>query len=477
MLVRRSLVALAAFSFVGLAAASQSARAVVLSDKEYIVPDGSSGTDVSPIGISDNGRFTLYRAFSFALQGQSLMRFDRLTRSVAAVRLLGEEESSWAATMSGDGMYGFIRNRRIEFSTSTSTEILIPPGYSRRGSSGAPIASSFDGSVLALEVQGPAGLQIMLVANGQSWFPDPAGSMSDPLLDASGRYLSNTVWTSGSAATPSAACNTGWCGDSSVLDLETGSRVVVSRMPRGAWTDKSRFFGTARRLANGQYLQDERNLDGQVVDVVWRDRTGAIVLRLSGLTPFPMLPIDTVSADGTRLFMSFGNNAMYFDTASGERINFGGRGSARMSRDGTAIAYTQPKGGDAGSPLRVKTFDGPSHAYLLENEIVEIQATGRGDVVGDASSVALNVTVTDPLSSGFVTVWPCGVDRPVASSVNFVAGQTVPNAVISRVGRDGKVCLYSTAATNVIVDVNGYFTAGSGYVGVLPDRFLDTRTL
>ena len=54
-------------------------------------------------------------------------------------------------------------------------------------------------------------------------------------------------------------------------------------------------------------------------------------------------------------------------------------------------------------------------------------------------AVVLNVTVTDAQGPGFVTVYPCGAVRPLASSLNFVAGQTVPNAVIAqgrvRVGR------------------------------------------
>jgi hypothetical protein len=57
-----------------------------------------------------------------------------------------------------------------------------------------------------------------------------------------------------------------------------------------------------------------------------------------------------------------------------------------------------------------------------------------------------------------VTVWPCGADRPNASSLNFVSGQTIPNAVITKVGAGGKVCIYTTTATHVIADINGYHT-------------------
>lgn len=88
---------------------------------------------------------------------------------------------------------------------------------------------------------------------------------------------------------------------------------------------------------------------------------------------------------------------------------------------------------------------------------MQLTVVGRAGVPVDASAVVLNVTVTDPAAAGFVTVFPCGVVQPTASNLNFVAGSTVPNAVIAKVGDGGKVCLFSSQATQLIVDVNGYF--------------------
>ena len=60
---------------------------------------------------------------------------------------------------------------------------------------------------------------------------------------------------------------------------------------------------------------------------------------------------------------------------------------------------------------------------------------GVGGVPTDGvGAVALNVTATDPTASGYLTIWPDGRNRPEASSLNFSAGQTVPNAVVSGVG-------------------------------------------
>ena len=76
----------------------------------------------------------------------------------------------------------------------------------------------------------------------------------------------------------------------------------------------------------------------------------------------------------------------------------------------------------------------------------------------------LNVTVTGAQGTGFITVYPCGQAVPTTSNLNFVTGDTVPNAVIVKLGAGGKVCLFAAeSATHLIADVNGYFPAGSGF--------------
>ena len=105
-----------------------------------------------------------------------------------------------------------------------------------------------------------------------------------------------------------------------------------------------------------------------------------------------------------------------------------------------------------------------------------LQVTGRGGVPDDAAAVVLNVTADGAQGSGYVTVYPCDAERPLASSVNFVAGTPVPNAVITKLSATGTVCLYvAVNAVNLIADVSGYFPAASGYNGLTPARLLDTR--
>ncbi len=105
----------------------------------------------------------------------------------------------------------------------------------------------------------------------------------------------------------------------------------------------------------------------------------------------------------------------------------------------------------------------------------ELQVAGRAGVLASASAIALNVTVTGAQGGGYVTVWPCGVALPNASNLNFSLGQTIPNTVLTRIGAGGKVCIFTAAATDLIVDVNGYFPVGSSFVSLIPGRLLDSR--
>jgi len=86
-----------------------------------------------------------------------------------------------------------------------------------------------------------------------------------------------------------------------------------------------------------------------------------------------------------------------------------------------------------------------------------VHVLGRGGVPAAASTAVLNVTVTEPTAAGYVTVYPCGIEPPLASNLNFVGGQTIPNAVLTKIGSNGDVCIYNSQATHLVADVTGYF--------------------
>ena len=118
---------------------------------------------------------------------------------------------------------------------------------------------------------------------------------------------------------------------------------------------------------------------------------------------------------------------------------------------------------------------GAGAGRALPGSVTEVLVAGRGGVDPGAGAVSLNVTAVFPEGPGFVTVYPCGEQPPTASNINFLGLGVYPNAVISKVGTGGKVCVFTTAATDLLVDVNGSFAAGSGLSPLVPARLLETR--
>ncbi len=125
----------------------------------------------------------------------------------------------------------------------------------------------------------------------------------------------------------------------------------------------------------------------------------------------------------------------------------------------------------------LSTIDGLDNAVgaLAANSVFELPVTGRAGVVAGAAAAVLNVTVTEAQGPGFVTVFPCGSDRPTTSSLNYVTGSTVANAVVSKIGAGGKICFYTQAATHLVVDVAGYLPGDGSFTPIVPERMLETR--
>jgi hypothetical protein len=131
----------------------------------------------------------------------------------------------------------------------------------------------------------------------------------------------------------------------------------------------------------------------------------------------------------------------------------------------------------------VDTRLGDGGARLAPGAALEVQVSGAGGVpASGAQAAALNVTATNATATSFLTVYPSGELRPLASNLNVDAGETVANRVFAKLGANGRVTVFNSAGdTDVIVDVGGWFTdasvAGStGTFTVLePARIVDTR--
>ena len=102
----------------------------------------------------------------------------------------------------------------------------------------------------------------------------------------------------------------------------------------------------------------------------------------------------------------------------------------------------------------------------------KLQVTGTKGVPAGATGVLLNVTVVGPSAAGFLSVRPGdATGAPSTSSLNFNAGQTVPNSVqvgLPTAGANaGQIDITYDAygavgpTTEVLIDVVGYMVAGA----------------
>ncbi len=87
-------------------------------------------------------------------------------------------------------------------------------------------------------------------------------------------------------------------------------------------------------------------------------------------------------------------------------------------------------------------------------------ATDCGTLGLNASGVAMNVTAVTPTTAGFTTVYPFGVARPLAASVNYAAGAIVNNAIITAIPnplQSSDFTVFTFAQAHYVIDIVGYF--------------------
>jgi len=126
-------------------------------------------------------------------------------------------------------------------------------------------------------------------------------------------------------------------------------------------------------------------------------------------------------------------------------------------------------GYDALTPFRALDTRQAGQVALGPGETRTLNVIGVGGVPAEGvGAVALNVTAAIPTEAGFLTIWPDGRPMPNASSLNFVRGQTVPNAVVAGVGSNGRIAIHNPFGNvHVIVDITGWFAQSDSEPPVL----------
>src|SRR5271170_585806 len=101
------------------------------------------------------------------------------------------------------------------------------------------------------------------------------------------------------------------------------------------------------------------------------------------------------------------------------------------------------------------------------------------NIPSTAVAYSLNVTVVPNASLNYLTLWPSGQPQPYVSTLNS-DGRVKANAAITPAGTNSGVSVFVSDASQVILDIDGYFVlAGTAsalaFYPVMQCRIADTR--
>lgn len=126
---------------------------------------------------------------------------------------------------------------------------------------------------------------------------------------------------------------------------------------------------------------------------------------------------------------------------------------------------------------------GPQLGYHGQRDFPILSSPCAANIPASVKAYSINIAAVpaggQPLI--YLTAWPTGITQPVASVLNAVTGAITSNAVIVPAGTDANhsVSIYASNATDVVIDIDGYFaapaTGGLSLYAITPCRVLDTR--
>ncbi|WP_457669794.1 hypothetical protein [Thiolapillus sp.] len=173
---------------------------------------------------------------------------------------------------------------------------------------------------------------------------------------------------------------------------------------------------------------------------------------------------------------NFDKGALVAAYEANDASSLANEGSDRQATIAAAIPTTHDFVYKPITPCRIvdtRIAGGAISAGISRGFYAHGNTTGQGGTVCndppiDARGYMLNVTVTQPTTSGHIRIYPEGAALPNASIVNFSAGQTIANGIITEgaynVGYDFRI--YAAAQTHVVVDLMGYFNPPSTGPGI-----------
>jgi hypothetical protein len=184
--------------------------------------------------------------------------------------------------------------------------------------------------------------------------------------------------------------------------------------------------------------------------------------------------------------------------AAGRNVGDQGLGRARRLQITVLVSVPDERSrtGDV-NPLRIRTWrievdpersgERSEHGTLLGLAIrcdaAEDPHTALCAGIGDKDIPVGSSTHLARRSEFFahIDIWPAGQPQPLASTLNSLDGRVKANAVVIAAGTGGAVSVYATDATDLVLDIDGYFvpatnTSALAFYPLAPCRVADTRS-
>ncbi len=236
---------------------------------------------------------------------------------------------------------------------------------------------------------------------------------------------------------------------------------------------------------DGQKLAARDVVEFTIPDALVADDVTAVVLNLAVTQPearghLTVFPCDTQRPLAATLNYGVANtisNLAIAGYASGDQLCVYSLSPAHVVVD--INGYFRESAPDRFAKLeQSRLFDSrDAGVRVAGGETVEIDVIGDGLASAGTEAVNLYVASDQPVGRGFLTVFPCDAERPLAANLNFAAGQTIGNNVIAKVSDAGTVCVFARTDTHVVVDLHGMMhdDGVSQLNSLVPGRFIDTR--
>jgi Bacterial Ig-like domain (group 3)/Beta-propeller repeat len=251
--------------------------------------------------------------------------------------------------------------------------------------------------------------------------------------------------------------------------ITTATATILTSTPNPSTAGQTVTFVATIRPASGTGIPT-----GKIISTI-DGVTGPTATLVNGVATFAA---STLSADNHTIVVTYDGDVNYSASMSNSLVEVVNsvNGNPTTSAALQFIPVTPCRIVDTRNATGA--FGGPELASGATRNFDVVQS-GCG-IPSTAVAYSLNATVVPDASLGFLTLWPAGEAQPASSTLNS-DGRVKANATITPAGANGGVSAYASDATQLILDIDGYFvpagtsTSGLEFYPLTPCRIADTR--